>query len=205
VGSWQPTAPGVPSQEVLVGVEGLEVADERFCYGGTTMYMDGFHWLDPTCVIYLFPQWVLTTGGSLVGACFGTIFFGMALEGVIRKRRDVVQSLPGGWKRLGASTIFYGVQLTMGYMLMLVIMTYSGPLFMCVILGLMSGHALFNANGAKSAKEIKQKATDESQGDGSDCCGTGPVDECPCKLDNHRDDSGPFVPEGSTPCCQNTM
>jgi hypothetical protein len=33
----------------------------------------------------------------------------------------------------------------MGYMLMLVIMIYSGPLFMSVITGLVGGHILFNA------------------------------------------------------------
>jgi Ctr copper transporter family len=202
MGSWQPTAPGVPSQEVLVDDESVTAASEPFCYGGTSMYMDGFHWTDPTCVIYLFPSWVLTTAGSLAGACVGTIFFGMALEAVIWKRRSTVQSFPGGWKRVGVSTVSYGLQLTLGYMLMLVIMTYSGPLFMCVILGLMSGHAIFNTGSTKA----KTKCTVVTG------CVEQPLDSCRIENDvggspnsESSNGNGPNVPEGITPCCQNTL
>ena len=59
---------------------------------------------------------------------------------------------------------------------MLVVMTYSGPLFLCIVLGLAGGHALFNAKALL-------KADDEN--------GTG-------------DGSG-LVPEGITPCCQNDL
>jgi hypothetical protein len=172
------------------------------------MYMDGFHWLDSTCVIYLFPEWVLSTPGKLVAACVGSIFFGMSLEGVIRGRRDLVQSIAVGWKRLFISSGIYGLQLTMGYFIMLVVMTYSGPLFMCVVLGLMFGHIAFNA---KDVLKAKKQETKEGQ---EECCGKDEseiTDEelSPCcqggMEKNNVTKVSANVPEGSTPCCQNLL
>jgi len=215
MGSWQRTAPEVPAYSVLVDEDALLAVEESFCYGGTSMYMDGFHWTDSVCVIYLFPQWILNTAGALVGASFGTLFFGIALEGIIWKRREVTHAMSSGWMRLGASTVFYGLQLTMGYMLMLIVMTYSGPLFMCVVLGLMTGHFAFNAIAMKSKKD-KSK---EKDGEPSRCC---EEQACLCTkedeayetcgangssddADSGSADSAPPVPEGITPCCQNTL
>merc|ERR1719410_1636391 len=56
--------------------------------------------------------------------------------------------MEAGTRRLLVSAIFYGLQLTMGYLLMLIIMIYSGALFFAVILGLVIGHILFNAKDA---------------------------------------------------------
>lgn len=168
MGSWQPTGVGIPFQPVILPQENsssssalADAGKDVFCYGGTSMYMDGFHWTDTTCVIYLFNQWTLDSAGALVGACFGTIFFGIALEAVIWKRRSVVPSFPhGGWSRLIASTAFYGVQLTMGYLIMLVVMIYSAPLFVSVVVGLMMGHALFNAGGIMGSKRKEHNPTE---------------------------------------------
>lgn len=219
MGSWERTAPGVPAYEVVVDEDALVSHEESFCYGGTSMYMDGFHWTDSVCVIYLFPEWVLNTAGSLVGASIGTLFFGIALEGVIWKRREVVNSVQAGWTRVCVSSIFYGLQLTMGYLLMLVVMTYSGPLFMCVILGLMSGHFLFSTISMKT--KIKKEEKDrEGEIEKKNCCEeeaclcTDEVDKgCDvCAANGNTDDgdskssgSAPLVPEGSTPCCQHSM
>ena len=38
----------------------------------------------------------------------------------------------------------FGVNLALGYMAMLVAMTYSLELFACIVLGLIIGHAVFN-------------------------------------------------------------
>ena len=46
-------------------------------------------------------------------------------------------------KRLAAVFLF-GLNLVLGYLAMLVAMTYSVELFLCVVLGLMAGHAFFN-------------------------------------------------------------
>merc|ERR1719375_284950 len=115
-----------------------------YCYGGTSMYMDGFTWQGTTCVIFLFRSWVLTTPGQFAAACFGTILFGIALEVVLFKRKAVYAMEPGNL-RLFLSVVVYGLQLSMGYFIMLIIMTYSGPLFICTVGGLMIGHVVFNA------------------------------------------------------------
>ena len=198
-GKWLPTVPDVPSQEVIVDEETIAATPMKFCYGGTSMYMDGFHWTNPTCVIYLFPGWILSSAGLLTGASIGTIFFGMVLEAVIAKRRSVVQSFPLGWKRLSISTLFYGLQLTLGYLIMLVVMTYSGPLFMCVIFGLMGGHALFNSGSTKASLERKpddvvlndNETEEEQQNSGSNHSTKGYTSN--------------EIPEGFTPCCQNAL
>lgn len=158
-GSWQLTdenLPGYefPSYEAALTEEDAEKAaaaaypepdsGDEYCYGGTSMYMDGFNWIGSTCVIYLFPQWVLSTPGKFAVACIGSILFGILLEFVLWKRR-VVYAMKPGRHRLVASILAYGLQLSMGYFIMLVIMTYSGPLFICTVGGMMAGHAIFNA------------------------------------------------------------
>jgi hypothetical protein len=199
MGSWQPTAPGVQAQEVLVeGAQGA-ATEEPFCYGGTSMYMDGFQWLGSTCVIYLFPNWILNSAGKLVAACLGSVVFGAFMEYIIRMRRDVVQTMAPGWKRLGASAIFYGVQLSMGYSLMLVIMIYSAPLFLSVVVGLMGGHVLFNAKDALAGSTTKSKKTSKID-DSITPEGTKEGSEA-----SYCEASDGGVPEGSTPCCQHTL
>ena len=42
------------------------------------------------------------------------------------------------------SISLFGVNLALGYMAMLVAMTYSLELFSCIVLGLIIGHAVFN-------------------------------------------------------------
>jgi hypothetical protein len=200
MGSWQPTAPGVVAATVNPDAP-LSSGDEPVCYGGTSMYMDGFHWKNTVCVIYLFPRWILSTRGKLAGASVGTIAFGASLEKVIEQRRLVVTSLKPGYRRLGISALFYGLQLTMGYFLMLVVMTYSGPLFMCVVLGLVSGHILFTAKDAflaqKEKKENNVAATEKVASSTTD------EEFAQCCCADVEDDAG--VPEGSTPCCQNAL
>jgi len=147
MGEWHATVDGLPSQKMNYTDDGGNSSDTEpapFCKGGTSMYMDGFNWNSMVCVIYLFPSWVLDTRAKLIVASIGTFFFGVTVEGVIHARKVVLKQLNGGLKRLGISTVIYGVQLTLAYMIMLVVMTYSGPLFMATILGLMGGHFLFH-------------------------------------------------------------
>ena len=230
MGKWEPTAPGVYAQEVTVqGAQNSDI-EEPFCYGGTSMYMNGFNWVGTTCAIYLFPGWVLSSVGKLVAACLGSIVFGALMEYVIRLRRVAMSNSSGPrYKRLALSAVFYGVQLTMGYSLMLVIMIYSVPLFISVILGLAGGHVLFNAKDsifpAKKSERMKEingkpevserKTATLCEGPCEEPCEQGRC-EGPCKgccndnpgtssdeIAGSDDDHG--VPEGSTPCCQHTL
>ena len=211
-GSWQPTAPGVTAIPVVTDESSAASSDsnEQWCYGSTSMYMDGFHWTSTVCIIYLFPSWILSTPGKVVGASFGTLLFGVALEKTIHYRRLVVTSMKAGHSRLAASAMLYAFQLSMGYLLMLVIMTYSGPLFVCVVLGLVGGHVMFNAKDA--LLQPKKKNPDV-------CTMRDCVEECAqdcrteddedmikcCECDQVEEEQQAGVPEGITPCCQNTL
>jgi hypothetical protein len=156
-GSWQLTDSSLPGYEFPNYASALEEGKaaasagyptpddgDEYCFGGTSMFMDGFNWIGSTCVIYLFPQWTLSTPGKFALACLSSILFGILLEYVLWKRIAVYTMMPGR-RRLILSVLVYGLQLTMGYLIMLVIMTYSGPLFVSIVGGMMIGHALFNA------------------------------------------------------------
>ena len=181
------------------------------------MYMDGFHWMDTVCVIYLFPEWILNTKGKFVAASIGSLFVGIFLEVVIMRRRRVMSSMGAGYGRLAVSAMFYALQLTVGYLGMLVVMTYSGPLFMCIILGIVGGHILFNAKDAifagceASPLKIVAHHTEEQS---NSCCLQQHPEKSPGKHSSSAsttygtlcdDDAAHGVPEGSTPCCQHTL
>jgi hypothetical protein len=170
---------------------------------------------------------VLDTGAKYTLAFFGTIFAGIGMERLIQQRRRVMAGMGPGRKRLLVSAAFYGTQLTVGYMLMLVIMIYAGVLFLATVLGLVSGHVLFNAQDAiwplKDTNETKYVAPDKDKSEddgiiideaqvddtnGACCCAGANID------DDDDDDDDPetarapssgraaVVPEGITPCCQ---
>mmetsp|Transcript_41344 Transcript_41344/g.74530 ORF Transcript_41344/g.74530 Transcript_41344/m.74530 type:complete len:769 (+) Transcript_41344:96-2402(+) len=173
VGSWQETDEEIPGYKLPYAVKAkeqnytstllLDTGDD-YCYGGTSMYMDGFTWQGTTCVIYIFRSWVLSTPGKFAWAAIGSIIFGVALEFVLWKRRSVY-ALPPGARRLFLSALVYGLQLSMGYFIMLVIMTYSGPLFICTVGGMMLGHVFFNAQDSlvkqRAEKKISRSDRDE--------------------------------------------
>ena len=107
-------------------------SSSTFCRGGTSMYMGGFSWMDTTCVIYLFPQWVLSTRAKFVAASIGTFVLGSALEWIMQERRRLYRDMRWrrpGYPRLAMSSFMYMLQLTMGYMIMLIVMTYNGTLY----------------------------------------------------------------------------
>ena len=143
---------------------------DQYCYGGTSMYMNGFQWMGSACVIYLFPTWILSTPGKFSMACIGSILFGVVLEFILWKRRSVY-ALPPGVRRLFLSAMVYGIQLSMGYFIMLVIMTYSGPLFVSTVGGMMLGHVLFNAQDSLAKMWIEKKEPEA----GDNCEGNGGV------------------------------
>jgi hypothetical protein len=133
------------------GVERL-----RYCYGKTDMYMKGFEWEATTCLVYLFQTWIISTRLELVGACIGTIALGFLVEATIRHRRRVLNNYKNGKKKMILSASLYGAQLVSSYLIMLLIMTYSGPLFISVIFGLVIGHVANNwlelTDGSRSGR-----------------------------------------------------
>jgi hypothetical protein len=147
-GEWEKTVEGVPAAYINITSNPSDVV-YPFCYGGTTMYMEGFQWIQSsTCVVLLFPSLVLNSSWKFILAVIVTFLSALGLEKFIQQRRKVMAYMESGTNRLFASALFYGIQLSIGYILMLIIMIYSFVLFIAVILGLVSGHILFNAKDA---------------------------------------------------------
>mmetsp|Transcript_3056 Transcript_3056/g.7205 ORF Transcript_3056/g.7205 Transcript_3056/m.7205 type:complete len:773 (+) Transcript_3056:153-2471(+) len=175
-GLWERTDDEVASVKMnAVAIESGDLGDIEypFCYGGTTMYMEGFQWIQSsTCVIVLFESWVLNTPFKYGLAVVGTIFLAIGLEKFIQQRRRAMARMEVGTKRLMTSAAFYGVQLMIGYVLMLIIMIYSGVLFLSVILGLVVGHILFNARDAiwpiHETQHLNKDITVENKNDETD-------------------------------------
>ena len=92
MGSWQKTDVSVPGYPLpyetppelpLPASSSSSSMDmdtnDEYCYGGTSMYMDGFTWRGSVCVIYLFRSWVVTTPVQFVCAALGSILLGIII------------------------------------------------------------------------------------------------------------------------------
>ena len=131
-----------------------------FCNGATDMYMSGFETAGADrrnpCVILFISSWTLDSRLKFVFACFGVAFMGFLIEFLIcvrrrltsRKRLSPYLLAPRPSIRQWTSILLFGANLFLGYLAMLVAMTYSIELFVCVIVGLMVGHACFNSKAA---------------------------------------------------------
>eukprot|EP00931_Biecheleriopsis_adriatica_P120125 TRINITY_DN95260_c0_g1_i1.p1 TRINITY_DN95260_c0_g1~~TRINITY_DN95260_c0_g1_i1.p1 ORF type:complete len:806 (+),score=162.39 TRINITY_DN95260_c0_g1_i1:355-2418(+) len=131
--------------------------DAGFCNGILTdMHMSGFEVARQSvpCIIFFFQGLELTSAWKFVLAMLATILLGILVEFMVAARR---WSAPGPskrgtlfkWKlsRRGTkawSLLLYAVTRALGYLVMLVTMTYSVELFLSVIVGLTAGHAIFN-------------------------------------------------------------
>jgi hypothetical protein len=86
---------------------------------------------------------------------------------------------------------------------MLIIMTYSVPLCLMVVLGIVGGHLLFNAKDAllparPPVKNVPGTPLDDSRVSTFDSSRGEPLHDGP----QRGKESPGFVPEGATPCCQ---
>ena len=138
-----PTVPLIPSPPPALPYT------EPFCTGpGTDMHMSGFASHSTDCIILLFHGWKLDSAGAFAAGVLGTFFLGIFTEGITWFRRTKLATSP----YLRSSAVVYRVsmatafttQVTLGYFLMLIAMTYQVELFLGVILGLGCGHTLFN-------------------------------------------------------------
>lgn len=131
------------------------------------MYMNGFVWEDTNCIIYLFRSWVINSRGLLAIACISTALIGVLLEAVVWIRRKylspkkLICKVDGSSFRIMIpSALCYAIQLLFGYFLMLIVMTYSGPLVISVIIGLVLGNFVFLSHDVVT---IKQEALGNSE------------------------------------------
>merc|ERR1712112_234458 len=114
--------------------------------------MDGFTTSGESvneCVILLFKSWVLDTKTKFVIACFGVLLLGIAIEGMLCLRREIqsrkILLLIRGLTRRACIISLFALNIASGYLAMLVAMTYSVELFVCMVVGLVAGHAFFNS------------------------------------------------------------
>jgi len=130
--------------------------EEKYCVGsGTDMFMQGFalgsNGKNP-CVILLFHSWILDSRAKFIIGCFGVVFLGIGIEGLLCVRRSIqnrkILLKISSIVRRVLIVLMYGVNVCSGYFAMLVAMTYSVELFTCMIVGLVLGHALFNSEAA---------------------------------------------------------
>ena len=120
------------------------------------MYMDGFKWTtggsSQPCTALLFKSWSLHTPGLLALGFFFTIAMGASIEAMASIRRKLqntgfcnCHNIPPTKSR-AYSVGIYAVQVTVGYLLMLISMTYNFVLFSSVVVGLVIGHLCFGAS-----------------------------------------------------------
>jgi hypothetical protein len=137
--------------------EALAKYNSQFCQADSavSMYMAGFQQTGnpaTSCVVFLFKGWILDSPGKFAGACIGTLLLAVFLEGLIFFRKFIRTSPPRKHRKWLPvfEILLFGSQACLGYMLMLVAMTYSSALFSCTVLGLMIGHGVFNLKAAPS-------------------------------------------------------
>jgi len=124
-----------------------------FCLGATDMLMQGFQSTKNQenstnlCIILFARKWTLSSTGKFAAGCVGVFFLGFLIEAIIALRRFILGkiSLSNRLLHILVTGILYSVNLSLGYLAMLVAMTYSVELFICVILGLSIGNIIFNS------------------------------------------------------------
>mmetsp|Transcript_663 Transcript_663/g.1575 ORF Transcript_663/g.1575 Transcript_663/m.1575 type:complete len:201 (+) Transcript_663:134-736(+) len=139
-----------------------------FCKGmSMTMSMDGFqsalfskgHPAD--CITFFFPEWELDRPGKFVGAMIATFMVAVVSEGITylqpHVRNDYLAGKPKH-RRKTIMTLMYGFQQLLGWLLMLIAMTFSIELFASVILGLFIGRLLFPSEPLTTSRNNPIKA-----------------------------------------------
>ena len=122
---------------------------EGFCGDATgAMYMNGFQSAfsrQSTCLALYINAFKLDTAAKFIVACLGVFVLGVGAEALVAFRRS--RAAKGVAGHLEAS-LGYGLQLALGYLLMLAAMTYAVELFVATVTGITIGHALFRTDRA---------------------------------------------------------
>ena len=119
-----------------------------FCQGRTSMYMEGFRSMaydayqsHTPCILLFFNSWVLDQPWKFALGCLGVFALGASLEGLIKLRRKWSISSTG-WAQQSVTILLFWINISAAYLCMLVAMTFSIELFLCVVSGLAFGHWL---------------------------------------------------------------
>jgi hypothetical protein len=137
-------------------VEGV-YKTSSYCNGKMDMLMLGFDVSgkrENPCIVLFIEAWTLDSQIKFWTACFGVMALGFGIEALIALRRTISRRRNQRLNLRGAGThrcvvvACFALNLIIGYLAMLVVMTYSIELFSSVIIGLIIGHAFFNWNTA---------------------------------------------------------
>jgi len=121
----------------------------------TNMYMQGFVGAgnpDDACLVLLFQSWKLDSPLKFTAGTLFVFGYGVAVEALLLYRRRVDATCKKSkHQQVGLRAVLYLLQLTAAYLAMLFAMTYSVYIFASIILGLTTGHVLFNIHGPVAA------------------------------------------------------
>lgn len=146
---------GEPSQSKQREMWGGDILDdnddflkESFCSQdkmAMAMYMDGIHWSlfffknpQHRCLTYFVQAWKLENASAFRGACVYSYLLALLVEGLSAVRLKIIQSTRSHL----ALTAIYGIQGLLGYMIMIIVMSFSMELILSVVAGLVTGHWL---------------------------------------------------------------
>ena len=139
--------------------------ENEFCNGmSMIMAMGGFQWSlfsKGDCITYFAPNWKLNSAGKFQGAMVYSFLLAMLTEGITSFQAWIRRFLKGKLRKV-VMAILYAVQQWLGYIIMLVAMTYSLELLGCILLGLMTGRWLF-PNAKQERRDAARAATSQVQ------------------------------------------
>ena len=124
---------------------------------GMIMYMEGFRWTlkgGGSCLNFFVASWKLDTTPKFLLAMVCVVLMGIATEGIARWKHSVGQKYQSASnlretnlrKLYLLQTGLQAATILSAYLLMLVVMTYSLELLLCVVGGLMIGYYIFDGD-----------------------------------------------------------
>jgi solute carrier family 31 (copper transporter), member 1 len=144
-----------------------------FCTGTGRVMLPGFQNAASggPCILFLFVGWAVDSPFKYVIALFASFFMGFSNEGFSLLRRRMSIWFHDKTEFLKILTSFvYGVQMTIAYWMMLLVMTYEIGVFLCLIFGLFVGNFVFSLKVLQGTTSKTEKSEPELLGGTTPCC-----------------------------------
>jgi copper chaperone CopZ len=156
--------------ESLCGDASRDDDDAPYCTGsGTNMMMNGFVWVpkgNNPCLVLFFKSWLIDNDLKLALSMIGVFLLGVS-NAFANQYRDYVWRLRSDRKEEILSQAIHtslgALQLSIGYFLMLVAMTYVFIYFAAAVVGLALGQVLVASRNGQTTLNAAQKDS---------CCGS---------------------------------
>jgi hypothetical protein len=145
--------------------------NKTVCSRSMSMYMDGFHfWSESSCMCFLMKSWTISTRAQLYGVMCIVFALSLLLEWTSHWRRKLSskeRSVGRERSTHAEHTILfiYVIQALLGYLLMLVVMSFSVEWMFAIVLGLAVGNVIFSplTSLTVSATSSLQRRGDERE------------------------------------------